>query len=360
LTEFTVERLSRQCRAFADKEGKGYSPLYEQLARRIAADDDLLAWLTQAADPRRSPVNFFAAVHYLVRREPDGELARIYSGEPGDPWPAFRCFFDEHADEVADLLATRTIQTNEVGRSAVLVPAFCHVARRFDGRPLALIEVGPSAGLNLLLDRYRIEYSDGRSTGDRASDVRLRCDVVGAPPPLPDGLGLPIVSRVGIDLAPVDVRDPDAVAWLEACIWPDVPHRLERFRAAAARAAADPPTLVQGDALDVLPVVIAETPSDHVPVVYATWALAYFSPAGRSALRAALAEIGRQRELALVTAEYPQVTPWFPEPRAPTLTGKAATLLGATMWNDGTEQAEPLAWTHAHGQWLDWLSDGPT
>ena len=359
MTEFTVERLARQCRIFADKEGKGYSAIYERLAWALADDDQMLDWLTCVGDPLRVPINLFAAVHYLVRQQPDSELARIYAGAGGDPWPAFRQFFTARTDEIKALMATRAIQTNEVGRSAALVPAMSFVAGRFAGRPLALVEIGPSAGLNLLFDHYTVDYSDGRSFGDPSSNVRLRCDIVGTSPPLPDGVGLPISSRVGIDLAPVDVGDPDAVAWLAACIWPDVPDRLERFQAAVRLASTDPPALVPGDALDVLPSVLAGIPGGHLPVVFATWALAYFSPASRSALRAGLAEIGAQRDLALVTAEYPQVTPWFPEPRAPTLTGKGATLLGATMWKDGTEQAEPLAWTHAHGQWLDWFEDAP-
>ena len=68
-----------------------------------------------------------------------------------------------------------------------------------------------------------------------------------------------------------------------------------------------------------------------------------------------LAAIGRRRDLVLITAEYPQVTPWYPEPRAPTVPGKLATLLGATIWHDSIEHVEPLAWTHPHGQWLDWF-----
>jgi hypothetical protein len=356
-TAYTVDRLARQCRGFADTEGKGYSALYEHLSRQIAGDEEMLAWLTRAADPLRVPVNLFAAVHYLVGREPESELARRYAGEPGDAWPAFRRFFDDHAAEIGELMATRTIQTNEVGRSAVLVPALWHTASRFAGRPIALIEVGPSAGLNLLLDRYCVAYSDGRVTGDPSSEVSLRCEVVGVSPPLPDGSGIPIASRAGIDLAPVDVRDPDSVAWLEACIWPDVPGRLERFRAAARLAAADPPELLRGDALELLPTVIDRVPPGQVPVVFATWALAYFSRDGRAALRSELADVATRRDVALVTAEYPQVTPWLPEPPTPPPTGKAATLLATTTWNDGTELARPLAWTHAHGQWLDWFEE---
>jgi hypothetical protein len=355
LTDFTAERLANQCRRFAEKEGRGYSPIYEHLASRLANDDELLDWLARTGDALRVPINLFAAVHYLARRDPDGALARLYRGEPGDLWSTFRTFVDDHHAEIGELLISRTIQTNEVGRSAVLVPAMCAVAERFEHRPLALVEIGPSAGLNLFLDRYAVQYSDGRTTGPSDSPVHLRCEIVGATPPLPDGSGLAITSRVGIDLAPVDVRDADAIAWLEACIWPDVPDRLERFRAAVRLARADAPTIRRGDAVDLLVPTIEHVPDAQLPIVFATWALAYLPAERRERIHDLLAEVGGQRDLAFVTAEFPQVTPWYPESPAPTLTGRGATLLGATVWSHGVEQAMPLAWTHAHGQWLDWF-----
>ncbi len=359
MTDFTTERLARQCRRFAEKEGKGYSPLYERLAMCLADDYQLLDWLVHTGDALRVPINLFAAVHYLARRDADGELARLYRGEPGDLWPTFHTFVDEHRAAIDELLTSRTIQTNEVGRSAVLVPAICAVAEQFGHRPLALVEIGPSAGLNLFLDRYAVQYSDGRTAGWSDSPVRLRCEIVGAMPPLPDGAGLAIASRVGIDIAPVDVRDPDAIAWLEACIWPDVPDRLERLRAAVTLARSDPPTIRRGDVIDLLVPTIEELPDEQVPVVFATWALAYLSAEDRQRVHDQLAAVGAQRDIAFVTAEFPQVTPWYPESPAPTLTGRGAALLGATVWSDRIGHAMPLAWTHAHGQWLDWFEVAP-
>jgi hypothetical protein len=359
LNERTSARLADQCVRFADNDCKGYSPIYDRVSRALATDSELLEWLTSTADARRVPLNLLAAVHYLARREPDSDLAQIYAGRDTDPWPAFRSFVFDHADAVAELMRTRTIQTNEVGRSAVLVPAIWWASRCVEGGPLALIEIGPSAGLNLRFDRYLVDYSDGRRSGDPHSRVQLACEVVGAPPPLPDAAGFPIGSRVGVDLSPVDVRDRDAVAWLEACIWPDVPLRLERFEAAVQIAKdeqSDSPRLVRGDAVELLPTLIHEVPTDHVPVVFATWALAYFSPEHRAAVHDCLTEIACRRDLVLITAEFPQVTPWYPEPQASTVSGTLATLLGATIWCDGAVHAEPLAWTHPHGQWLEWFA----
>ena len=200
----------------------------------------------------RSPfaaVLFLDCVRELTLLEPHLPLARhyeavVHGGEPldPDPWPLFRDVVLTHREALADLLEHRAIQTNEVGRSAGLVPAFAVVAERF-GRPLAVIEVGCSAGLNLFFDRFHIAYSDGRTAGPADAPVRLRCEVRGPlRPPLPDPAPT-VVSRLGIDLNPVDITDPDAARWLESCIWPDGAHRVERFRAAAALARAEPPEL---------------------------------------------------------------------------------------------------------------------
>ena len=119
---------------------------------------------------------------------------------------------------------------------------------RFDEPEMALVEIGPSAGLNLLFDRYHASYSDGRTSGSPESPVQLTCEIVGdTAPPLPAS-DLRIVSREGIDLAPVDLDDDDGIAWLEACIWPDVPGRLDRFEAAVRIARTEPPVMRRGDA----------------------------------------------------------------------------------------------------------------
>jgi hypothetical protein len=354
----SVDALATQFARLATEDFHGYSPLYESLTRAMADDAELLTQLLELPDPTRLPINLFAAVHYLVRRTP-GPLADIYAGAPGDAWPLFRDLVVTRHDEIAELLTAHTIQTNEVGRCSALVPAAGVAARRFDGRELALVEIGSSAGLNLQFDRYAVQYDDGRRAGPPTSMVTLSCAVVGPlPPPLPASGILRIATREGIDLAPVDVRDTEACAWLEACLWPDVPRRLERFEAAVAIARRDPPVLHRGDAVDLLDPVLDAIPDDHVPFVFSTWALAYLDRDGRAEVHRVLAERARRRDLVLVTAEYPHVTPWVPDaPRPPTPEGKGATQLSMTVWDGGIEQARAVAWMQAHGQWIDWLDE---
>ena len=324
-----------------------------------------------AAATKVLPVLINAAVHHLVLGEPDLELAAIYRGAGGDPWPAFRQLLFARADDLRTTAATRTIQTNEVARSSVLLAAFTEVHHQFD-RPLAIIEVGPSAGLNLLFDRYGHTFGDGRTAGDPTSPVQLRCEVRGPlVPPLPSA-PLPIASRAGIDIEPIDVHDEDACRWLEACLWPLVPERADRLRAAIAIARTDPPTLHRGRATDLLPTLLDALDRDVVPCIVSTWVLAYFTKEERTAFRALLDDVGAARDLACVTSEYPSVAPWIERPgREPAdNAGQAASILGLATWQGSRSDDRTAAWNHAHGAWIDWLDpesspsvsvhDGPT
>ena len=355
-----IDELAGFYRFLAEAEFDGYCDPYARIARCVADDRELLERIvTMAPAPKILPVLLFAAVHHLVLEDPTSALAASYRGDagaPDDPWPGFRTLVLDRGDELAELVATRTIQTNEVGRSSVLLPAVTAVHRRF-GRPLSLIELGPSAGLNLLFDRFAYRYDDGIEIGDGEATVRLECAVEGGAAPPRDVGPPPVLGRVGVDLAPVDVTDADACRWLEACVWPRLTDRAERLRAAIELARADPPDLRRGNALDLLPSLVADTDPATVACVFATWVLAYFSHADRAALGALLDELGAERDLAIVTSEYPSVAPGIGRPDRDAAVGetRGASLVGLASWHDGQRRAAPVAWCHAHGRWIDWL-----
>lgn len=355
-----VAELASFYRYLADAEFDDYCDLYAHLARHLADDREMLERVvTMAPATKVLPVLLFAAVHVTVLDEPGLELAACYRGDrdaPADAWPLLRSFLDERFDDLADLVERRTIQTNEVGRSAVLLPAFTNV-HRAAGRPLTLIELGPSAGLNLFFDRFAIRYSDGVVVGPPASTVQLECELRGPLTPPRDRVAPPVRSRLGIDLAPVDITDPDACRWLEACVWPQLTDRARRLRAAIDLARTAPPDLRAGNALDLLGDVVERSDPDTVVCVYASWVLAYFSHDQRGELGEALDRLGATRDLALVTAEYPSVAPFIDRPeRAPEGgDGHAATVVGTTTWIGGHRRSAPVAWCHAHGAWIDWL-----
>lgn len=357
-TGTAVDVFANRLAVLSANDFKGYAPSYERIAAGLLADRALLRRLAPLAHPNHLPVRLFAAVRYCALGDPDGALAGVYRTGEGDPWPAFRELLEERFDEVADLVRTRTIQTNEVGRSAALLPALEAAHDRLGG-PLALVEIGASAGLNLLVDRYRIDYGAGVVHGDPASPVELTCDLVGPGTPPRPARPLRIGSRLGIDVAPVDVTDDDACRWLEACVWPEPPERARRLRAALAAARVDPPELHRGDVLDRLGPTIDSIPEGLVPVVESTWVLAYLPRDGRQAVHDLLAARGEARDLAFVTAEYPHITGWVTEPGAPPHEGDPAltTRLVLTIWQRGTESVRPLGWMHPHGRWLEWTDD---
>ncbi len=370
-------RLARFWRFLAEAEFGGYCPIYERIATAVSDDRDLIARLVGITAERKvEPVLCLAAVKYLAVGTP---LDAIYRGEvEADPWPAFRAVLVERFAEVADLMRSRSIQTNEVGRTATTAPALAIAAATAtasatasagsDGAPapsVHLVEVGPSAGLNLVPDRYRITYRrDGRpagSLGPDGSPVQLDCDILGPTPrPLPDAIPA-ITGRVGLDLHPLDVADDDHVRWLEACLWPGLTDRLDRFRAAVATAREHRLDLRAGNATGLLPVALEEVPDGALPVVLATWALAYLTPDEREEVHAHLrAHAAAGRPLAAITAEYPSIAPWIPEPPRPAAIEdpRGASLLGLAVWTGGRPEptvAVPLAWVQAHGRWIDWL-----
>ena len=202
-------------------------------------------------------------------------------------------------------------------------------------QPLALLEVGASAGLCLYPDRYAYRYGDHVvGTGEPV----LECAATGMAPPA----GVPeVVWRAGLDLNPLDVTDPADVAWLDALIWPEHAHRRARLRAAAAVAAAEPPLLVRGDLVDDLPALAAQAPAGATLVVFHTSVL-YQVPAPR---RQAFAALVRELPGHWIANEDPDVLPYDTLPEPP----------GEALHNVLALDGRPLAWTRGHGQALSWF-----
>ena len=180
--------------------------------------------------------------------------------------PALVSFGEMFAPELDAIISTRLVQTNHVQRALALRLGLSMIAPAVAG-PVHLIEVGTSAGLNLRFDRYGYQLS-GRTYGAADSPVQLAADVYGRTPP-PDLDTQPGVGSVrGIDLSPIDVRDPGARDWLEALVWPENHHQRTLLRRAMAGVAADPPAIRAGDAVDVLPRLAGELPPGQARVVF--------------------------------------------------------------------------------------------
>jgi hypothetical protein len=292
----------------ADRCGS-YAPLYAHLASRIAGDRELLAIAAHARPGQSQPDLMLAAVHYLLARQPRSPLARYYPTlnpdpvPPGDAFPEFRHFCLAHRDELAALTGSRLVQTNEVRRCCYLLPAVTLAVPLAAPVPLALIEAGASAGLNLGLDGYAYDYGTGTITGAPRSPLMLHCELRGGTPP-PLALPAPDIAwRAGIDLSPLDPLDPDDAAWLRALVWADHPGRA-RLLDRALRAAVRPPAPVHpGDATALLPALVASAPADAAICVMHTAFLAHLAPPDRARFEHQVAALSAGRPVYWISAE---------------------------------------------------------
>jgi hypothetical protein len=346
--------LGRVWEWFADTSCRGYSPLYEQICRAVARDDELLALVREAPPEAHQPMVLLAAVHYLLLDGLDHPLAAVYAGRnDADAAALFRELCFEHRTALLELMQTRRTQTNECGRSAVIGPALTWAARR-SGAPLALVDVGASAGLNLGCDRYLLDYGTAGTTGPPDATVRIDCAVRGGAPPIAPRL-LAIAARIGLDRSPVDLTDEHEARWLLACVWPDT-GRLERTRAAIRDAQEHPPTITRGDMVEDLPPLIADLPPDALACVITTWAFAYLAPEARPRFVDQLARVGRTRPVVWISGEGPGVVAAFAGVRPPDGDGIELSVLGAMDFDSGATRATPLAFVHPHGASIDWLA----
>jgi hypothetical protein len=316
------------------------SPLYGQVCEVIAESPELLA--LAARSPERTANILLAAIHDELLRDPGHALAAYYptvGGEGAGPGlaEALTGFCADRADRLGATLATRRTQTNETARCGALLPAFAAVA---DGRPLALIEIGASAGLNLLWDHYAYDYGT-QTSGVPSSPLSIACELRG--PGVPPLDPPPVSWRAGIDLEPIDASDPADARWLRACLWPDQPARHTRLAAALAVAREHPVDVRRGDALALLPDLIAEAPADALVCVFHSAVLAYFTREQIDALGALLEAV--ERDIAWVAGEAPGL-----------LTGER--LDGPVHFSLSVGRPGALVQRGRmghHGGWLEWL-----
>jgi hypothetical protein len=301
------------------REARGRSPAYESLAAAVADDDLVLGFLAALPPPKRQPNLLFAAARYLLGTPPG--------------IGALRSLVQHNEAELAQVMLARRTQTNEPARCATLLPALARLPA-----PLALIEVGASAGLTLLFDRYSYDYDGHLIPGSDPDAPMLRCAVRG-PVPLPAGVPA-IAWRAGLDLNPLDVTRDDDVRWLSCLVWPGESDRGERLAAAIASARRDPPPVYRGDLLTDLPALAARAPAEATLVVFHSAVLAYVAPQDRDRF----AQTVRGLTAVWLSNEAPGVVPGLPLARFRE---------GTFVLGHGGRT--PLAFTDGHGTWLHWL-----
>lgn len=316
-----VDRIAARYRRFAAEEAHGRSPLYEAFALGIAEDPDALGFLATLPEPRQQPNLLLAAVrhHHGVARD----------------WPSFRACLLADLPAVRATMLARTTQTNEAGRCATLLPLLATLKP-----PLALIEVGASAGLCLLPEAYGYDYGRTRIAPPTPDAPILSC-LADATTPLPDAVP-PIAWRAGLELSPIDAADPDDAAWLRTLVWPEQTARAARLDAALTLAAHHRPRIVAGDLRHDLAALAAQAPPEATLVIFHTAVLAYLPDrTEREAFGAEAQSLGTW-----ISNEAPSVFPTIAERAGPAPQGRF--LLA--------RNGSPIAWTDPHGAAITYIT----
>lgn len=323
-----ADEITAAYRRFADLEAAARSPLYAEAAKRVAANPRIVDFLAGLPRAKWQPQLFFGAIQYL-----GGVLTSIDQLDAA---------FAEQADDIARVMLARTTQTNIPARCATLLPALATLPQ-----PLALIEVGASAGLCLYPDRYAYDYNGHYVTPVAGGDpLTFRC-AASPNTPLPDR-PVEVVWRAGLDLHPLDVADPDDRAWLSALVWPGEEHLRDQLHAAMdiARSAPAPALLVTGDLSADLPALLDRAPADTTLVVFHTAVLPYVED-----------HAARQRFADTVRASR---ATWLAQETAAQIPGLAQ----ATIEKNPAGRFllclddRPLARTDPHGSSIEWLTCG--
>ncbi|MEO8245064.1 MAG: DUF2332 domain-containing protein [bacterium] len=320
-----MSAIAERYQKFARTDAAGRSNLYEALSLHVAESSQTLAFLERLPWDRQQPNLLFAAL-------------RLIAGTPMSV-AEFDDAIESHAEAITEVILTHTTQTNEPGRCAVLLPLLA----RMEG-PLALIEVGASAGLCLLPDAYGYDWDRQKLTAPtrfEAAAPIFRCKAT-ENTPLP-AHHPEIVWRAGLDLNPLDVSNDEDVAWLEALIWPEHSDRLVRFRKAVQIARTEPPRVVAGDLRRDLPELISQAPDGVTVIVFHTAVLSYVA---KQAERDEFAsEMINDSRVIWLSNESPDTFPQFTE---------AAGVVHEDMFLLAVN-GQPVAWAAPHGQEIRWI-----
>ncbi|OQR56978.1 DUF2332 domain-containing protein [Bacillus sp. CDB3] len=339
---FIKEQIANLFRNFSVNECKGSSDLYEYLSIKISEDEEVLTLASYAQHGQPVPNLLLGAVHYLLLKGKEHTLKRYYHSlvENADTnfenaFQQFKNFCHVNREEIISLLQTKLVQTNEVRRCAYLYPSFCHIFNKVN-KPLTLIEIGTSAGLQLFWDQYRYSYGTEEVYGNRQSNVHLKSEIIGEKKPSFLKQSPPVMERIGLDLHVNNLNDEEDYLWLRALIWPEHEERLEKFDQAAALVKEKSVKLIEGDGVALLPAVADQISEDTVICIFHTHVANQMPEQVKYKLEKQIKEIGAKRD---VFHLYNNM--WDRE-------------LHIDYYINGNEYCETVGETEGHGKWFSW------
>lgn len=295
------------------------------------------------------PLRLAGGFHHLLLSGADARLAQVYSGEVTDQ-PAIDALvldltrrFDARLSPWLD----GPPQTNEAGRSASIMAGLLWLAQRVSSPRFDLFELGASAGVNTMIDRYFFRLGE-TEVGPPASPMRIIPEWRGASPPAPPA-GFAITSVKGCDIAPINLADPDSALRLKAYVWPDASERMARIDAAIALAGVQPPDLLAADAGEFAATMLARpSQAGTARVMFHSIMWQYMPAATQAGITAACEAAG-----AAATPDTP--LGWI------ALETDPATFhheLRVRLWDGAAHRGEEhlLSHAHPHGAWVEWLA----
>ncbi|WP_319004422.1 DUF2332 domain-containing protein [Halobacillus litoralis] len=336
--------LQQKFKNFGLLECEGSSPFYQSLSLKIAEDDQLLQLADRTQEGQPVPNMFFGAVHYLLMKGYDHPLRQFYPSLVSHPrpeqeaFPPFKSFCLENKRDILSLLKQKRVQTNEVGRCAYLYPIFCYIQQKANQK-LALIEIGTSAGLQLLCDRYAYSYGGESVYGNPSSSLTISSKVRRGT--FPAFLTQPpvIAERVGVDLHINDLSKKEDELWLKALIWPEHSDRRENFEQAVRHWLAAPPELREGDGVNEITELSADIPSDRALCIFHTHVANQIPENAKKELLHNIEKIGRTRTTFHV---YNNIHD---------------NRLYIDAYVNGRKEQKIVGETEGHGRWFDWSFD---
>ena len=338
----SITRLSEIFKRFASVECKGSCSLYEFLSYQIAEDDELLSIAEVVPKGQPVPNLFFGAVHYLLLKGSQHPLRSYYPsitesvGEMEDSFRYFKDFCLKNKEEISLILQTKRVQTNEVRRCSYLYPSFNYMYE-LTKKPLALIEIGTSAGLQLFWDQYAYSYGTDEFIGNTHSNVHIHSEIRGDRKPLLSAKPAPVTMRTGVDLRIVDLSDPEEFLWLKALIWPSHHERRKLFEESGNFLKEQTVTLIEGDGVELLPELVKEVPQEVTLCVFHTHVANQMPIDVRKRLFAIIEEIGQERDVFHLYNNMKDGD------------------LHLDYFIDGVENTNTIAKTDGHGRWFTWL-----
>lgn len=337
-----TEILSKTFLTFAERECKGSSLLYEYLSKKIAYDEEILEICSNSRVGQPVPNLLFGAVHYLLLSGKEHPLKEFYPTIVSNPklysesYENFKDFTHNYQNEIESILKTKLVQTNEVRRCAYLYPAFCtiyEIARK----PLALVEIGTSAGLQLLWDKYSYSYGQTKIYGNKQSKLNISAEIKGVNVPILHSEPPPVSTRVGLDLNIVDLKNKEERLWLKSLIWPEHKERLYMFEEAASYINDDSLRLVDGDGISLLLEHVGNITEESVICIFHTHVANQIPLEVKKRLIKMVEDIGMNRDVFHI---YNNIQDRY---------------LHLDYYFNGEKSQNTIAETDGHGKWFEWF-----